>query len=417
MDKTFFVNNRDKVKELLQDDSMILLFAGEAPQRSADQNYIFTPNRNFYYLTGVEREKAIYMGIKTKEQYREYLFIEKGDPVLEKWIGKRMTQEEAKGVSGLDNIKFLDSFESVLNQEISGSDLSYLYLDLEKRGYKSIPTRPQIFSNEIVKEYPQIQIKNVYNKIAQLRVIKNTKEIKKLQKAIDITGDGIRTLMRKAKAGLYEYQLEAHFDFTLKVSGIKNKAFNTIAAAGPNATVLHYEENNSQLEDGQLILFDLGAEFENYCADISRTIPVNGKFTTRQRDVYEVVLKALEETTKIVKPGVTFKELNDYAKKILADGCKELGLIKHDDEISKYYYHGVGHFLGLDTHDVGNRSLPLKAGMVITIEPGLYIEEEGIGVRIEDDILVTETGYENLSQDIIKSVKDIEKFMQSTEIE
>lgn len=413
MDKVFFINNRAQLKEKLQEESIMVLFAGEAPQRSGDQNYIFTPNRNFYYLTGIKREKAIYMAVKTQGEFKEYLFIEKGDPVLEKWIGKRMTQDEAKEASGVEGIKYLESFESVFHQEVSGTEISYLYLDLEKRNYNSLPTRSLIFSNEIVKQYPHIKIENLYNRIAELRAIKRKEEIEKLQKAIDVTGEGIKAMMASTKAGLYEYQLEAHFDFTLKVSGIKNRAFNTIVASGRNGTVLHYEENNSQLEDGQLILLDLGAEYENYCADISRTIPVNGKFTSRQRDIYNVVLRALEETIKMVKPGVTLKELNDHTKEILGQGCKELGIIKHEDELSKYYYHGVGHFLGLDTHDVGNRALPLKAGMVVTIEPGLYIEEEGIGIRIEDDILVTETGNENLSKDIIKSVEDIEEFMKN----
>lgn len=413
MKKDFFMGNREKVKDLLNDNSILVLFAGEAPQKSADQNYIFTPNRNFYYLVGVEIEKAIYMAIKNKGEFKEYLFIEKGDPVLEKWIGKRMTQPEAKEVSGIDNIKYLDSFEGAFNVAVMGADIETLYLDLEKRGYRSIPTRPFIFSKEVLKEYPHIQIKNVYNKIAELRVVKSSEEIEKLQKAIDITGEGIKELMKNAKAGLYEYQLEAHFDFTIKVSGAKNKAFNTIAATGANATVLHYEDNDSQLEEGQLILFDLGAEYENYCADISRTFPVNGRFTDRQKDVYNIVLKALIETTELIKPGMTFKELNDYTKKVLAQGCKNLGIIQDDEELVKYYYHGVGHFLGLDTHDVGVSTLPLQAGMVLTIEPGLYIEEEGIGIRIEDDILVTENGYEVLSKDIIKSVEDIEQFMKS----
>lgn len=413
MNSKFFIENRSKIKGLLKENSMLVLFAGEAPQRSADQNYIFTPNRNFYYLVGLEKEKAIYMAIKNRGEFKEYLFIEKGDPVLEKWIGKRMSHEEAKEVSGIESIKYLDSFEGAFNQEIMGADIDTLYLDLEKRGYKSIPTRPFIFSNEVLKEYPHIQIKNVYNKIAELRVIKSSAEIEKLQRAVDITGEGIKELMKNAKAGLYEYQLEAHFDFTIKVSGAKTKAFNTIAASGPNATVLHYEENDSQLEEGQLILFDLGAEYQNYCADISRTFPVNGRFTERQKDIYNIVLRALVETTELIKPGVTFKELNDYTKKVLAEGCKNLGIIKDDEELNKYYYHGVGHFLGLDTHDVGERALPLQAGMVLTIEPGLYIEEEGIGIRIEDDILVTETGHEVLSKDIIKSVEDIEKYMRS----
>lgn len=411
MKNEFFINNRKKLQQSIKDNSILILFAGEAPQRSADQSYIFTPNRNFYYITGIDRDKAIYVLAKSDENIREYLFIEEANPVLEKWIGKRMTKDEAKEASGLDNIKFLTEFEGLLHQEITGNSLEKVYLDLEKRSYDSIPTRAQLFSQDIIKKYPQASIKNIYNDVAKIRVKKEQVEIDKMRKAIEITGEGIKSLMENCEAGLFEYQVEAYFDFTIKSLGAKNKAFNTIAAAGKNATVLHYEDNDCQLLDGELILFDLGAEFQHYCADISRTIPVNGKFTPRQKDVYNVVLKALDEVTKRVRPGVTFTELNDYTKKILAQGCIELGIIKDEGELSKYYYHGVGHFLGLDTHDVGARNAKLEAGMVITIEPGLYIDEEAIGVRIEDDVLVTENGHENLSKDIIRTVEDIEKFM------
>lgn len=411
MNKEFFINNRQKLQQTLDDNTMVILFAGEAPQRSADQHYIFTPNRNFYYLTGIERDKAIFIMSKAKGKIREYLFIEKGDPVLEKWIGKRMTDTEAKDVSGLETIKYLGDFHSVIHQEITMHSLEGIYLDMEKRSFDAIPTKALLFSREIIKGYPHISIKNVYNIIASLRVKKEQGEIDNLKNAVKITKEGIQSLMDNCKAGLYEYELEAHFDFTIKKLGAKSKAFNTIAAAGKNATVLHYEENDSVLEDGQLILFDLGAEHEHYCADISRTFPVNGKFTQRQKDVYNVVLKALIEVTEMVKPGVTFAELNDQTKKILAQGCMELGIIKDEGELGNYYYHGVGHFLGLDTHDVGARDSILEPGMVLTIEPGLYIEEEGIGVRIEDDILVTDSGHENLSKDIIKTVEDIEEYM------
>ncbi len=411
MNIEFFSNNRKKLANILEENSMVVLFAGEAPQRSADQHYGFTPNRNFFYITGIDKDKAIYVLSKTRGKVSETLFIEKSDSVLEKWIGKRMTPQEATARSGIDKIKYLEDFDNIVHQEVYGNRISQLYLDLEKRSFNSTPTKAFEFAKGIKEKYPQLNIDNIYNEISLLRMKKDPQEIGKIKKAIDITGDGIKALMRNCHGGQYEYQLEAHFDFTIKKLGAKEKAFHTIAASGKNATVLHYEENNSPLSDGDLILFDLGAEFEYYCADISRTIPINGKFTKRQRDVYEVVLKALEETTKLVKPGVTFQELNDYTKEILAKGCIQLGLIKDIGELGKYYYHGVGHFLGLDTHDVGDRFAKLEPGMVITIEPGLYIEEEGIGVRIEDDVLVTEKGFEVLSKDIIKTVEEIENFM------
>ena len=232
-----------------------------------------------------------------------------------------------------------------------------------------------------------------------------------IREAIDITDKGIKSLMKNSKAGMKEYELEAYFDFTLKSNGAKDYAFHTIAASGKNATILHYDENDSELEDGKLVLFDLGAQYKYYNADISRTFPINGKFTERQKQVYNVVLRAQEAVTAIARPGILFSVLNDTAKEVLAEGCIELGLIKEASELAKYYFHGVSHYLGLDTHDVGNRDIELKPGMVFTNEPGLYIEEESMGIRIEDNILITEGGCENLSKQIIKTVEEIEEFM------
>ena len=262
-----------------------------------------------------------------------------------------------------------------------------------------------------MERYPYLNIKNIYHEIASFRLIKSKEEIELIREAINITDKGIKELMKNSKAGMKEYELEAYFDFTLRSSGVTEYAFHTIAASGKNATVLHYNENNSKLEDGSLVLFDLGAQYKYYNADISRTFPVSGKFTERQKQVYNIVLKAQEAVTAIARPGILFSTLNETAKKILIEGCKEIGLIKEDSEISKYYFHGVSHYLGLDTHDVGRRDLELKSGMVLTNEPGLYIEEESMGIRIEDDLLITEDGCENLSKQIIKTVEEIEGFM------
>ncbi|HEU4963758.1 MAG TPA: M24B family metallopeptidase, partial [Bacilli bacterium] len=236
--------------------------------------------------------------------------------------------------------------------------------------------------------------------------------IENIKQAISITNKGIRAMMDNARPGMKEYELEAHFDFVLKSQGVRERAFESIIAGGHNATVLHYVENNSVIEDDTMVLIDLGATYGHYSADISRTFPINGKFTDRQKDVYNLVLRAELETIKAIKPGVPFTTLNEITKRVLTEGAKELGLLSEGQDISDYYYHGVSHFLGLDTHDVGNyRDLTLQPGMVVTIEPGLYIAAEGIGVRIEDDVLVTEEGYEVLSEEILKTVEDIEAYM------
>ena len=221
--------------------------------------------------------------------------------------------------------------------------------------------------------------------------------------------------MKNSKEGIKEYELEAYFDFVCKKNGVKDLAFKTIAAAGKNATVLHYVNNDSQLKHGDLILFDLGAQYKYYNADISRTFPVSGKFTERQKEVYNAVLRVNERVIKEMKPGISFLELNKKAKEWIAEECISLGIIKNKEEVSRYYYHSIGHSLGMDTHDIEleNRNVIFQPGMIYTVEPGIYIEEEGIGIRIEDDVLITEEGNEVLTKKMIKTVDEIEEFMNN----
>lgn len=411
MKKEFFITNRQKVAQEMKKNSILIMFAGEAPQKSADENYTFTPNRNFYYLTGIDRENMVLMITNINGKFEETLFIEKSDPVLAKWVGERMTDTEAKEISGVQDIKYLEDFEATLNRLALTYDVKKLYLDLERRGFTTLPTRAQVFAKTINEKYPSLEVKNIYNVLFNLRVVKTEEEVELMKKAIEITHNGIKNIMTNAKPGMMENELEAYFDFTLKCAGVKDLAFHTIAAAGKNGTVLHYNSNDCEAKDGDLILFDLGAQWKYYNADISRTFPLNGKFTERQKEIYNIVLEALIKTTEAVKPGVPFTRLNEITREILATGLKRIGLIKEDAELSKYYFHGVSHYLGLDTHDVGSREINLEPGMVLTVEPGLYIPEENIGIRIEDDVLVTENGHENLSKDIIRTIEEIEAFM------
>ncbi|MGF7056396.1 aminopeptidase P family protein [Brassicibacter mesophilus] len=411
MKKDFFKNNRKKLTDSIGDNSLLVLFSGSAPQKSADEVYEFVVNKNFYYMTGTERENFALLIYKNNGETKETLFIEKVTPLEEKWTGKRMTQEEAREISGIENIEAISNFKNFFNSLMLRGEYSKIYLDLEKRGWDSISTPALKFANDVAERYPYLRIKNIYHKIAKLRMVKTKEEIEMIKNAISITNKGIKSLMRNARPGMLEYQLEAYFDFEIKTLGSKRFAFKTIAASGENATVLHYDKNNCEIKENELILFDLGAQYKNYCADISRTFPINGKFTDRQKQIYEIVLKAELETIKAVKPGLPFRELNNVTKKVLAEECKKIGLIKEDSEISKYYYHGVSHYLGLDTHDVGDYDVCLQPGMVLTVEPGLYIEEEKIGIRIEDNVVVTENGCDNLSSNIIKNIEDIEAFM------
>lgn len=404
---------RQQLGANIKDDSLIILFSGEAPVSSADQRYEYTPQRNFYYLTNIDRPKMVYVLRKMNGVVEDYLFIETVTEVEEKWTGKRLSKEEAHALSGIKNILPESELRSVLGRWLLNDDFENVYLDLERGSYNHPDTIQIEFAKELKEKYPFVHIQNIYHHITKLRLIKSEDEIANMRTAIEKTRIGIERLMKASKPEMREYQLEAHYDFAIKTEGVKKTSFHTIAASGVNATVLHYDKNDDVCKDGDLILFDLGCEWNYYCSDISRTFPVNGKFSDRQRDVYQAVLDAQLATIEIIKPGVSMVEVNEFARKKLAEGCKKLGLIKHDEEVSRYYYHGIGHYLGLDTHDVGGRGGVLQPGMVITIEPGLYIAEEGIGIRIEDDILVTKDGHENLSKDIIKSIEDIEAFMQA----
>lgn len=411
MNKIFFVTNRQKLGDVLSQNSIAIFFAGQAPYKSADETYPFTPNRNFYYLTGIDEEKVIMVMININGEVSEMLFIQENDPVMAKWVGETISEDRAKEVSGIEDIKFLKDFESIIASYFDRFSIDNVYLDLERQEFNIPQTSSQNFAVDIMKRYPYVRVKNIYHDIALLRTIKREEEIELIKKAIDITYDGIKEIWSNAKPGMKEYEIEAYFNYILKKNGVKDFAFPTIAATGKNATILHYVDNNTKTEDGELMLLDLGAQYKYYNGDISRTFPINGKFSERQKEVYNIVLEANETVMKAVKPGITTGELQDITKRVLAQGCKRIGLIKEDSELNKYYYHGVAHPLGLDTHDVGPRNIELKPGMIITDEPGLYIEEEGIGVRIEDDILVTEDGYVNLSAHIIKSIEDIEMFM------
>ncbi|MBK5242863.1 aminopeptidase P family protein [Clostridium sp.] len=411
MKKELFIENRVNLWDKLEGNSITLIFAGEAPYKSGDETYLFTPNRNFYYLTGIDREKMILMLVKRNGKVCETLFIEKNDPVMARWVGEKMPEMDAKEISGIENIVFIEEFEGAFGSILNRVKIDSLCLDLERQDFYMLNGTPQRFAKSVMERYPYIKVKNIYHEMASLRIIKSEEEIWLIRKAIDITDRGIKELLKNAKGGMKEYELEAHFDFKLKTSGVTDFAFKTIAASGKNATTLHYDKNNSELQDGKLILFDLGAQYKYYNADISRTFPINGKFTDRQKQVYNVVLRAQEAVTKVARPGILFSVLNETAKNVLAQGCIELGLIKEASELPKYYFHGVSHYLGLDTHDVGNRDIKLKKGMVLTNEPGLYIEEESMGIRIEDDILITEDGCEILSKQIIKTVEEIEDFM------
>lgn len=409
-----YVNRRTNYLNEVKENSISIFFSGIAPQKSADQNYPFVVNRNFFYLSNIDQDNACLILVKGTNKTESFLFIEKTDPIKALWDGSGYTFEEAKDLSKIDNVLDIKSLEQFIQGLFQASrralfgELEYVYFDLEKYGKETFST---LYQKEFSKKYPFLQVKSNHLILANLRTAKDEVEIDSIKKAIDITNDALNVLMKNLKPNMNEREIEALYTYELNKAH-SSPSFDTIAASGVNATILHYVDNNDNINDNELILLDLGALYNNYASDITRTYPANGKYTERQKAVYEIVLEANKKTIEWLKPGITMEEFNNFGKKILIEGAKKLGLIKEDEEITKYYYHSLGHYLGLDVHDIGDYTKPIPEGAIITVEPGLYIKEENIGIRIEDDILITKDGNINLSKHIIKEVKDIEVFMK-----
>ena len=402
MDKTEFFNKRQKLFNLMNDNSMFIL---EAPKEGEDK---YNPNRNFLYFTGIKESQDKLVLIKKDGKKFETLFIKPYDPIEEKWVGRGLNQEEAEAISGIRDIRYIDFFDSFFGSNLK--IVNNLYMDFDRTDSSLYLSETEQKVNAIKQKYPYVNLLQGRTLIQHLRTIKSSAEIEEIKKAIHITRLGIEELMKNSKDGLYEYQLESYFDQTIKYNGANGYAFDTIAASGKNSCCLHYSANQDIMHNGDLILFDLGSTYNYYCSDISRTFPVNGKFTPRQRQIYEIVLNGQKLMFKNMKPGITQRELNQILVKYFQVELKKIGLIKEDSEVSKYYFHGVSHHMGLDCHDLADYT-PLEAGAVISNEPGLYIPEENIGIRIEDDVLITEDGCINLSSEILKEPDEIEAFM------
>ena len=407
MNKEFYIKNRKKLSDLLPDKSVAVLMAGHEICRSLDEAYDFSVNRSFYYFTGINEENDILLIVKENGKARSILFINPYDELKAKWVGRKLLRDEVIELSGVDAVRYIREFdEAILEYAKDGFEI---HMDTTKCLFDEPYTPERYLEEKLNKE--GIKVLNLRSKIVDIRMVKEPEELDEMRKAINLTRLGLEAVMKNLKAGLYEYQVESYFDQSIKFNGCSDFAFKTIAASGKNACVLHYHTNDSLIPENSLMLFDLGAEYNLYKSDISRTYPVSGKFSPKQKQIYEIVLNAQKEAFNAMKPGVTIKELNQVVINFYAKELKKIGLIKDDSEVTKYYFHSVSHHIGLDTHDISGRDLPLKAGSVISNEPGLYIPEFEIGIRIEDDVLITENGAEWLSKEIIKEVNDIENFM------
>ncbi|MCI5774536.1 MAG: Xaa-Pro aminopeptidase [Erysipelotrichaceae bacterium] len=409
-----FQSRREHFSKQLNDNSLAFFFSGKAPYKLGDEKYAFATDRNFYWLTGLDKENMVLLIGKCQGKYFEYLFIEPYDEVLAKWVGGRILPEQAAKTSSINAIheinELWDVLSSLMSRNFNGSSQINAYLDLNKQEANQL-TEATIFANKLKELYPHITILNSAPAMAKLRMIKDEDEINKLKQAIHVTDLAIQNMMKNAHAGIRENELEAHFDFVLKCN-LCEHSFPSIVAGGKNATILHYASNDQIVKDNELVLCDLGASYQYLNADITRTFPVNGKFTPRQRQIYDIVLKGNKLIMSMVKPGLTLRELNNALINFYEKELADIGLLENGKKVNDYYWHGVSHMLGLETHDVTIANYQLEPGNVFTIEPGLYLEDENIGIRIEDNVLVTDDGCINLSADIIKEADDIEAFMK-----
>ena len=411
---------REKLFELLPDHSVAIIFAGVPKIISEDELYPFYANRHFFYLTGIEQSNSVLMLIKCPGERKEYLFLDEYDELKERWTGRRLKFDEASDISQISNVYAYNNFETMLAMALSKENNMYgeinnVFIDLSDELKIGTNLSTQLFRKELEGKYPHLSFNNVYPLVTKLRAIKSDSEVQEMVEAINCTSIGINDMLNNLHIGVSEHELSDRFEYYGKTHGRLKLAFETIVASGVNATTLHHPiaQQDKIIEFDDLVIFDLGYQYHGYSADISRTYPVSGQFSEKQRSIYEAVLVCNKAVIDYVKPGLTLEQLQEFAVNVLRGECLKRKLIKDGDEIHKYYIHRVSHFLGLDTHDVGDRGLPLEAGNVITVEPGLYFVEEGIGVRIEDDVLVTENGCTVLSKGIKKEVDDIERLLKN----
>ena len=414
MTSEFYSSNRKKLMEKLEEGSVVLLYSGVAPVKSNDQDMCpFSVNRNFYYMTGIDTQNVWLLMSKTPRGVSEGLFIDEPDEFTIKWNGKMLTKEEASQYSGLaeSSIHYMQDLDgyvaSPLTRLVTGA--VNVYFSFDRLSMKAAPTRAEEYARTIREKFPMVQIRNIAKDIASLRSIKTPEELDCIRRAGDVTIEALKHMLQSARPGEYEYQWQADYEHYVARQGLRH-GFETIAASGENAVMLHYSDNNCVAKDGTLLLVDLGAEYKYYSADVSRTFPVGGKFTDRQKELFTIVREAMDVAKEKMRPGVATKESNQAVIDFYKKALRTAKLISDDSDVSKYYYHGVSHSLGLDTHDPCDRTV-YEPGMVITCEPGLYVAEEGIGIRLENDILVTEGAAEDLTGDRLLKIEEIEGLM------
>lgn len=419
---SLFVENRERLKKYLLPHSLVVVQANDILPGNADGTIPLLPNSDLFYLTGIEQEETMLLIAPdaTNKNYREILFVRETNDHIQVWEGQKHSRKEASDISGVQQIKWLSEFPTVFRQLMCEVEHVYLNSNEHPRATIEVETRDARFVKRVISDYPLHNYHRLARIMHDLRPVKSTWEIDLIKKACAITRDGFLRVLKKTKHGHYEFELEAEFAHEF----IRNRArfaYTPIIAAGANSCVLHYMDNNRKLHKGDVLLLDVGASYANYAADMTRTIPVSGKFSKRQKQVYNAVLRVLKAMIKASVPGKIHHDWQKESHELMTNELLELGLIKKSEvkkqdpdqpACRKYFMHGLGHPLGLDVHDVAPQGKPFQPGWVLTVEPGIYIPEEGFGVRLENDILVTEKEPIDLMADIPIEIDEIESLMK-----
>ena len=417
-----FIKNRERFVKEMEPGSIAIFNSNDEMPSNADALYRFVQNSGLYWLTGIEQEETmlILFPDNVDEKYREVLVLLRPNETKEKWDGKRLRANEATAISGIKTVAWLDVHDALLQTWVHLADNIYLNSNENDRKGSLIETRDYRYAKEFMQRYPLHKYMRAAKILKNLRAVKTPEEIEVLKEAISITDKTFRRLLSFIRVGVMEYEIEAEIVHQFLRNRSKGEAYGSIIASGDRARTLHYVFNNEECKDGELILMDFGANYGGYNADLTRTVPVNGKFTQRQKEVYNACLDLHNFAKALLKPGISIVE---YTEKVGDEATKQfikIGLlqeadVKNEDKENrayrKYLYHGISHHLGVDVHDLGTRVEPIKAGMVFTVEPGIYIEDEKMGVRIENNVWITENGNIDLMKNIPITVEEIEALM------
>ncbi len=419
-----FRKNRERFIGMMKKNAIAIIVSNDETPSNGDAIYRFRQNSDLYWLSGVTQEDSmvILFPDNPDPKYREVLVLVRPNELKEKWDGKRLRADEARQLSGIETIVWLDTIDAVLQTWIHLADIIYLDSNENDRKASLLQTRDYRYIRDMKKRYPLHQFERAAKIFKELRAVKTSFETEVMQKAIDITENTFRRLLKFIRPGVMEYEIEAEIVHSFLSQRATGEAYSSIIASGDRARTLHYVFNNEECKDGELILMDFGAEYGGYCADLTRTVPVNGKFTKRQKTVYNACLHLHDFAKSLLKPGINIIDYTDKVGEEATQQFLKIGLLKKSDvknedpenrAYRKYLYHGISHHLGIDVHDLGTRTEPLKAGMVLTVEPGIYIEEEQMGIRIENNVWITKNGNKDLMKNIPITADDIESLMKS----